>query len=86
MQKLFCSSGFIVTTFIMLILIEIDYSGFQTGPTFPTFSCVPHCPYFFLNMSYYHSLSKGLELFAECRPKVLQNAPKGAFCNTFDLH
>ena len=24
--------------------------------------------------------------FQECRSKVLQNAPRGAFCNTFDLH
>ena len=23
---------------------------------------------------------------AQCRSKVFQNAPKGAFCNTFDLH
>ena len=23
---------------------------------------------------------------AKCRSKVLQNAPLGAFCNTFDLH
>ena len=21
-----------------------------------------------------------------CRPKALQNTPRGAFCNTFDLH
>ena len=25
-------------------------------------------------------------IIAECRSKVLQNAPRGAFCNTFDLH
>ena len=25
-------------------------------------------------------------IIAKCRSKVLQNAPKGAFCNTFDLH
>ena len=25
-------------------------------------------------------------MVAECRSKVLQNAPLGAFCNTFDLH
>ena len=24
--------------------------------------------------------------YAKCRSKVLQNAPRGAFCNTFDLH
>ena len=24
--------------------------------------------------------------FQECRSKVLQNLPRGAFCNTFDLH
>ena len=23
---------------------------------------------------------------AKCWPKVLQNAPRGAFCNTFDRH
>ena len=25
-------------------------------------------------------------MVAKWRPKVLQNAPRGAFCNTFDLH
>ena len=25
-------------------------------------------------------------IIASCRSKVLQNAPRGAFCNTFDLH
>ena len=25
-------------------------------------------------------------IIAKCRSKVLQNAPKGAFCNTSDLH
>ena len=25
-------------------------------------------------------------IIAYCRSKVLQNAPRGAFCNTFDLH
>ena len=26
-----------------------------------------------------------IPIIAKCRTKVLQNAPKGAFCNTFDL-
>ena len=26
------------------------------------------------------------QLLLKCRSKVLQNAPRGAFCNTFDLH
>ena len=26
------------------------------------------------------------QIIAKCRSKVLQNAPRGAFCNTFDLH
>ena len=26
------------------------------------------------------------QIITKCRSKVLQNAPKGAFCNTFDLH
>ena len=26
------------------------------------------------------------QLSLKCTPKVLQNAPRGAFCNTFDLH
>ena len=30
--------------------------------------------------------SKGSILQWKCRSKVLQNAPRGAFCNTFDLH
>ena len=25
-------------------------------------------------------------LLLKCRSKVLQNTPRGAFCNTFDLH
>ena len=25
-------------------------------------------------------------IIVKCRSKVLQNAPSGAFCNTFDLH
>ena len=25
-------------------------------------------------------------IIAECRLKVLQNAPRGAFCNPFDIH
>ena len=28
----------------------------------------------------------GLQIIAYCRSKVLQNAPRGAFCNNFDRH
>ena len=52
-QKLFCFSGFIVPSFIM---VDFDreifvLSGFQVGPTFPTIPTFPYsllCSYFSL--------------------------------------